>query len=528
MPIKFRILPSVLVASLLLGCGGEGGDALGLATTSLDLSVTWPTRGRIIPAASESIRTTVRPTMSLPVVGQRTLTRPATTGRIEGIPVGSHLVMSEALDANGKVVASRTVQMTFLPGEPGSLTLDLDSAIAEVLITPSAPNLSPGDQVALAAAGKNSKGDGVLLTPSKLQWSLNSGEAFGSIAASTGIVTATAPGTIVAKVTDSESGLSATATITVRVSPSMQELEPGSDVASLGQKTSADGEVVVGTTVVNSRAYRWTSGGGTQMLPTLGGVSSSANGVSSDGSVVVGWANIADGTMRAFRWTQAGGMVSLGTLGGTSSQAYGVSSDGAVVVGQAAGTDGVSRPFVWRSATGMQALDSSLGQGSALDASADGTFVVGQALIDGVVQAFRWSQAGGVEKLGSLGGWSLAAAISADGSTVVGTSQVSGTITGAFRWTAATGLKALGTLGGPTSGASDVSADGRVVVGIADNKDALGRAFRWKEGNGMMSLGTLGGSVSTANGISADGVVVVGNSLKPDQATTKAFRQTLP
>ena len=86
-----------------------------------------------------------------------------------------------------------------------------------------------------------------------------------------------------------------------------------------------------------------------------GGTSSSANGVNSDGSVVVGEANDgAAGATRAFRWTQASGLVSLGMLnGGLSARAYGVNGDGSVVVGDA--RDGAAgnafRAFRWTQAS---------------------------------------------------------------------------------------------------------------------------------------------------------------------------------
>jgi probable HAF family extracellular repeat protein len=47
-------------------------------------------------------------------------------------------------------------------------------------------------------------------------------------------------------------------------------------------------------------------GGGMQDLGTLGGDESVAYGVSADGSVVVGWAEDAEGQQRAFRWTAVG------------------------------------------------------------------------------------------------------------------------------------------------------------------------------------------------------------------------------
>jgi probable HAF family extracellular repeat protein len=63
--------------------------------------------------------------------------------------------------------------------------------------------------------------------------------------------------------------------------------------------------------------------------------SSSAYGVSADGSVIVGWGASASG-YEAFRWTSEGGMVGLGTTlpdSDSVSFAKGVSGDGSVVVG---------------------------------------------------------------------------------------------------------------------------------------------------------------------------------------------------
>ncbi|MFQ5410880.1 MAG: PEP-CTERM sorting domain-containing protein, partial [Phycisphaerae bacterium] len=65
-----------------------------------------------------------------------------------------------------------------------------------------------------------------------------------------------------------------------------------------------------------------------------GSFSSRANGISADGSVVVGrgWS---EPSFEAFLWAEAGGLMGLGDLPGgiTISSAIGVSSDGRVVVG---------------------------------------------------------------------------------------------------------------------------------------------------------------------------------------------------
>lgn len=151
---------------------------------------------------------------------------------------------------------------------------------------------------------------------------------------------------------------------------------------------SADGSVVVGRATHSSgetRAFRWTAGGGMQDLGTLGGNLSEAYGVSADGSTTVGYSHNSTGQVRAFRWTAGGGMQNLGTLGGES-KALSVSGDGSVVVGYStyAGHP-AHRAFRWTQATGMQDLNiayaslltpySYLAQANAI--SPDGRYIVG-------------------------------------------------------------------------------------------------------------------------------------------------------
>ena len=115
---------------------------------------------------------------------------------------------------------------------------------------------------------------------------------------------------------------------------------------------------------------------------------SEANGVSADGSVVVGVSQSANGS-EAFRWTQATGMVGLGDLSGGSfnSVAYGVSADGSVIVGSGKSAIG-DEAIIWNSSQGMRSLKEVLTNDYGLN----------------------------------LAGWTLkyATAISADGLTVVG------------------------------------------------------------------------------------------------------------
>jgi len=303
---------------------------------------------------------------------------------------------------------------------------------------------------------------------------------------------------------------------------------------------SADGTVVVGSAIDPAnrveRAFRWTAAGGMQFLGTLGGSRSRAYGVSDDGSVVAGWAQISNGSYRAFRWTAVSGMQSLGTLGGYSnSLAFGISADGLVVVGRLQGffVWDPTRAFRWTASGGLRNLGTFGGSFSgAVDVSADGSVVVGWAYnTAGNGRAFRWTQSTGLQDLGTLGGCcSEASGVSADGSVVVGSAQNAGGQNRAFRWTASGGMQDLGTLGGNASWAWGVSADGSVVVGYAQNADGQWRAFRWTASGGMEDLNTTYASLLTPDSylewafdISADGRCIVGRGWNAVTGSWEAY-----
>lgn len=204
----------------------------------------------------------------------------------------------------------------------------------------------------------------------------------------------------------------------------------GSDT-DISWSVSADGAVVIGQNS-SREAYRWTGSGGLIGLGDLpgGDFASVANGISADGSVIVGAGTSVTG-LEAFRWTSAGGMVGLGNLLGVGgrSQAYGVSADGSVVVGYTTSPIGYES-FRWTSDTGMVSLGDLAGgsfYNAARAVSADGSVIVGETGSD----AFVWTQGGGMQRLldvlldrgvTGLDGWRLvdATGISADGRWVVG------------------------------------------------------------------------------------------------------------
>jgi len=256
--------------------------------------------------------------------------------------------------------------------------------------------------------------------------------------------------------------------------------------------------------------------------PAGGASSSSAIGVSDDGSVVVGQVASFDNTSQPFRW-QNGVMTGLGWLPGAGTSpngfARGVSADGSVVVGATnsaiAPTPPINsnhEPFRWQNGVvtglGFLSIGASVPVGDATGVSADGSVIVGSSsTADGPLHAYRW-QNGSMVDLGVLAGAveSQVWGVSANGAVIVGESSSSG-MQEAFRWENGV-MTGLGFLeGGSDSRAYGVSADGLATVGVSNLE-----AFLSMDGV-MIGLGVLDGSFdSTAYAASDDGAIVVGAS----------------
>jgi probable HAF family extracellular repeat protein len=268
---------------------------------------------------------------------------------------------------------------------------------------------------------------------------------------------------------------------------------------------------------------------GSLIGPTTGFTYSHANGISADGSVVVG--RSFDGTgAQAFRWTRDGGMVGLGHLASgrdSNSLAFDVSANGDVVVGESG-----ARPFRWTNGTGIVDLGvlPTYAWGFAFAVSADGSVVVGQNSSDRSTlppdfrdEAFRWTTQSGLVGLGDLPDAefsSYAFDVSTDGSVIVGRGTtdpndgIRDSAWEAFRWTSDSGMVGLGDLPGSSfqSEANAVSADGSIIVGYGIS-DSGWEGFRWTSTGGMVGIGSLCADCTTTPlDVSADGSVIVGMS----------------
>jgi len=284
-------------------------------------------------------------------------------------------------------------------------------------------------------------------------------------------------------------------------------LEPTVGGPSIAQGVSADGSVVVGlsNSQQGTQAFRWTAAGGMVGLGAFanpgGFPSSKAFAVSGDGEVI-GGASVRPASLNedgsAFRWTSAAGLGFTGSLGGTEGGAvYALSPDGSVMVGSASSPDFSYRAYKWTGATGNVALPAVAGQvqSSAKALSADASVIVGTASITNQANphAAVWDLVGGSyigTRLPELNtnAVSSANAITPDGAVIVG--QSAGR---AVRWTE-TGIENLGLIPGglPTSTyiALAVSADGNTVAGLGDLNigQGTGTAFIWDPVHGMRDL----------------------------------------
>lgn len=293
----------------------------------------------------------------------------------------------------------------------------------------------------------------------------------------------------------------------------------GQDNYSVASGLSADprGPVVSGYGGISGSSqqpFLWTTNGIVGTMVGLGsvpaGTACSGGGISSDGSVVVGFSGpygSGGSGCQAWRWTtQSGTMTGLGYLpGGSWSRGYSVSADGSVVVGYGDSPSGV-QGWRWTTQSGsMQGLGYLPGSSynDCLGVSRDGSTVAGAGFYGGTYQAWRWTQSGSIQGLGFLSGASYSYigggnCVSGDGSVIVGRSGT--TLSEAFRCTLALGMQGLGYLQGDnSSGASGISADGSVIVGYSgvgygglfQPAGQDGKAVIWENGSGPQNIQTI-------------------------------------
>ncbi|MFI2709311.1 hypothetical protein ACH495_04160 [Micromonospora sp. NPDC018662] len=260
-----------------------------------------------------------------------------------------------------------------------------------------------------------------------------------------------------------------------------------------------------GTPAATAPAPMSTANRTATLLPTLGGLATSAADVNTAG-VVVGSARVASGYWHAVRWVN-GKIEDLGTLGGPNSQAEAIDDRGRVV-GTAQAADGRSHAVAW-----VDGKIQDLGLTGGIFAIAYGTAG------DRVVGVYHVTDSfAGRRAFVRTGNTQLTIA-APPGASAVAVNEA-GTVAGTFGWQdwddpAADAYQAfvwrngtvtpLGTLGGPTSTANGLNDLGQ-VVGTSETADGRFTAFFW-DGTRMRRLATSAVS-PTAQAVNDAGLVI--------------------
>jgi probable HAF family extracellular repeat protein len=283
----------------------------------------------------------------------------------------------------------------------------------------------------------------------------------------------------------------------------MVGLEPLFDAAanlSFALQVSDLGQVV-GTSSSNSsgdlQAVIWE---GSTFASPLGSTSSSASGITPDGSVIVGRVGATP-----VRWVKVNGAWTELALPGQADVCFTVviAGDG-TIAGTCEIGKGPASVVVWRNGVLTE-----LGTGSAIAVNANQ-----QVLVRVGDESFIWDLRTSpmtITPLGSLGGTRTSASDINDLGHVVGSSQNAAGVMRPFLWTVKKGMVDLGTIGGDRGTASAINNSGQ-IVGLSDLQGTtLAHATYWYKGK-IHDLGVLSGyESSSATDINASGQIVGGS-----------------
>jgi uncharacterized membrane protein len=235
-------------------------------------------------------------------------------------------------------------------------------------------------------------------------------------------------------------------------------------------------------------------------LGTLAGqTTSTARGLSGDGSIVIASA----GTTKGFRWTAAGGVQDLGAIApSTSNTPVAIAANGSRIVGTSS-----ARGYAWTEAAGIQDLGTLPATTTNVPGgiSGDGGVVVGSCSAHG----YTWTPAGGLVDIPPPDDRSVSMrAVSFDGTTALGV--LAGRSPYPLVRVRAGQVDLLPLLPGGLLGASAsaISIDGEVIAGRCTT--ATGNPPAIWTGNATVTTPAPETYWAVATAMSSDGSVIVG------------------
>ncbi len=202
---------------ILCSCGGGQRATTGRAI----VSVRWPERSRLIPLAASSVRVVLR--QGGQEIGAATLERPLGGGtvqaRFDALPTGEIQVAASAhpqAGGLGVAQASATTTGTIVAEQTTALGLTMASTIVRGNVSPASVTVTVGRSTTLGASFQDASGQAVFVSDATQRWSSRSPTV--ASVDSTGRVVGVAPGAAIIEARDTESGIVATASVTVRSS----------------------------------------------------------------------------------------------------------------------------------------------------------------------------------------------------------------------------------------------------------------------------------------------------------------------
>jgi hypothetical protein len=218
---SFLIVLFAVITALLSSQGCGGGEAKSSPTPGpsagrgkLLVRVAWPDRSRLIPLAANSIR--IKVTRDNQTLKEAVLPRPENSRTFEDIPPGAVTIVAEALpnaDGSGVVQARASVSDQIRVEQTTTVTLNPDSTITALEVSPATPSLLPGESLNLSVVARNAANEVVLTTPTTVTW-FSDDQRIATID-NTGKVTGKAVGQ--ARVTGHEAESNKTVAVTVTV-----------------------------------------------------------------------------------------------------------------------------------------------------------------------------------------------------------------------------------------------------------------------------------------------------------------------
>jgi hypothetical protein len=221
--------PIALLGPRYFGSGKTPNSATSFTLSGrVQLTVRWPEHSRLIPFAANSIR--IRIVQGNTLLGETLLVRPADGGNatttLDRLPTGNAVVQASVYaqaDGSGVAQALGQGEINIVRDRTARMGLALESTIDHLKITPLAPlSVKPGETQQLMVTVKDASGAVVITPTNKIVWTT----ANCNIATvnTVGLVQAVASGSTTIKVTETESGKTATLPITVPPTPGKSNL----------------------------------------------------------------------------------------------------------------------------------------------------------------------------------------------------------------------------------------------------------------------------------------------------------------